>query len=73
MDKNFKDRKMYKVDCSQCGEVTEVPFKPDGERPVYCKKCYKPKNKTHKNNTNKNFGSRSKMKYEEEEDYDDDY
>jgi len=70
MDKDFKDRKMYKVDCSQCGETTEVPFKPDGERPVYCKKCYKPKNKN--NNNNKNFGSRSSMKYEEE-DYDDDY
>ena len=31
---------MHKVTCSKCGEDTEVPFKPDGTRPVYCKECY---------------------------------
>ncbi len=27
--------------CSHCGKETKVPFKPDGKRPVYCKKCRK--------------------------------
>ncbi|MHA1200840.1 MAG: CxxC-x17-CxxC domain-containing protein [Candidatus Heimdallarchaeaceae archaeon] len=31
---------MTKVKCSKCGDDTEVPFKPDGTRPVYCKPCY---------------------------------
>jgi len=31
---------LHKVTCSQCGEETEVPFKPDGTRPVYCRECY---------------------------------
>ena len=31
---------LTKVNCSKCGEETEVPFKPDGVRPVYCKECY---------------------------------
>lgn len=31
---------MYKVKCSDCGEETEVPFKPDPDRPVYCRECY---------------------------------
>ena len=31
---------MHKVTCSKCGKDTEVPFKPDGSRPVYCKECY---------------------------------
>ncbi|NHK30809.1 MAG: DNA-directed RNA polymerase [Asgard group archaeon] len=35
------DREMYKVTCSDCGVETEVPFKPDGERPVYCRDCYR--------------------------------
>jgi len=33
-------REMHKVTCSECGKETEVPFKPDGERPVYCRDCY---------------------------------
>lgn len=34
------DREMHKITCSECGQETEVPFKPDGVRPVYCKDCY---------------------------------
>ena len=34
-------REMHKVTCADCGNEAEVPFKPDGERPVYCQDCYK--------------------------------
>ena len=30
---------MFDVNCSDCGKKTQVPFKPDGKRPVYCKDC----------------------------------
>lgn len=33
-------REMHKVTCADCGVETEVPFKPDGTRPVYCRDCY---------------------------------
>ena len=33
-------REMHKVTCAECGVETEVPFKPDGTRPVYCRDCY---------------------------------
>ncbi len=33
-------REMYDVICAECGEKTQVPFKPDGSRPVYCRECY---------------------------------
>ncbi|MDO8726787.1 MAG: hypothetical protein Q7J35_12030, partial [Candidatus Methanoperedens sp.] len=23
-----------------CGQETEVPFAPSGDRPVYCRECY---------------------------------
>jgi CxxC-x17-CxxC domain-containing protein len=32
---------LHTVTCSKCGESTEVPFKPDGTRPVYCRDCYR--------------------------------
>ena len=34
-------REMHKVTCADCGNETEVPFKPDGTRPVYCQECYR--------------------------------
>ena len=34
-------REMHKVTCADCGKETEVPFKPDGTRPVYCQECYR--------------------------------
>ncbi|MDD5109619.1 MAG: type IV secretion system DNA-binding domain-containing protein [Patescibacteria group bacterium] len=31
----------FTVDCYECGAQVEVNFKPDGIRPVYCKRCFK--------------------------------
>jgi hypothetical protein len=33
-------REMHTVTCADCGKETQVPFKPDGTRPVYCRECY---------------------------------
>ena len=33
-------REMHDVTCADCGKETQVPFKPDGTRPVYCRDCY---------------------------------
>ena len=33
-------RQLYNVKCSKCGKQTQVPFKPSGDRPVYCRDCY---------------------------------
>jgi len=35
-----REREMHKVTCAECGKETEVPFKPDGTRPVYCRECF---------------------------------
>ena len=34
-------RQMYDVVCAQCGTQTQVPFKPTGARPVYCRDCFR--------------------------------
>lgn len=34
------DRQMFKVVCSNCGKDCEVPFKPTGDKPVYCSDCF---------------------------------
>lgn len=33
-------RQMHPATCAECGEMTEVPFLPRGDRPVYCSGCY---------------------------------
>lgn len=31
---------MFKASCADCGKSCEVPFKPNGEKPVYCSDCF---------------------------------
>jgi len=33
-------REMHAVVCAECGQNTEVPFEPRGDRPVYCRNCF---------------------------------
>lgn len=33
-------RTLYQAVCADCRKGCEVPFKPTGERPVYCKECF---------------------------------
>jgi len=33
-------KEMFKAVCAGCHKDCEVPFKPSGDRPVYCKECF---------------------------------
>jgi len=33
-------REMHDAVCAQCGKNTQVPFRPSGDRPVYCSDCF---------------------------------
>jgi CxxC-x17-CxxC domain-containing protein len=37
---NFMERVMHKAICAECRKECEVPFRPSGGRPVYCKECF---------------------------------
>lgn len=37
---NAGPRQMFPATCASCGKPTEVPFKPSGSRPVYCRECF---------------------------------
>lgn len=36
-----EDREMFKAICSKCGKECEVPFRPTGNKPVYCSDCFR--------------------------------
>ena len=35
-----RPREMFKAVCADCQKEGEVPFRPSGNRPVYCKECF---------------------------------
>ena len=36
----YGSRQMYPAVCADCGQQTEIPFQPRGDRPVYCRDCF---------------------------------
>lgn len=34
------DREMHQATCDKCGNDCQVPFRPSGDKPVYCKDCF---------------------------------
>ncbi|MBI2645082.1 hypothetical protein HYW94_02815 [Candidatus Uhrbacteria bacterium] len=39
-DSGRDDRPMHKAICDTCGTNFELPFRPKGDRPVYCNDCF---------------------------------
>ena len=37
---NRSQREMHPATCAECGKETQVPFRPSGDRPVYCSDCF---------------------------------
>ncbi len=35
-----RDKPLYKAVCSECGKSCEVPFRPSGDKPVFCSDCF---------------------------------
>lgn len=39
-DRFQSDRQMHKANCSNCGNACEVPFRPNGKKPIFCSNCF---------------------------------
>jgi len=39
-DNGPRERTFTRVICAECKKECEIPFKPSGDRPVYCKECF---------------------------------
>jgi len=38
--RDFVPKEMFDAVCAECGRPCQVPFRPNGERPVYCRDCF---------------------------------
>lgn len=39
-DRGEGAREMFPATCSSCHQSCEIPFRPSGDRPVYCRNCF---------------------------------
>jgi CxxC-x17-CxxC domain-containing protein len=52
----FDRPQMHDATCSQCGKPCQVPFRPTGDREVFCNDCFR--NKKHDKFSKPSFGSK---------------
>lgn len=38
--KDLRPVTMHKAVCASCGKTCDIPFKPTGDKPVYCRDCF---------------------------------
>lgn len=53
-DREKKDITLYAAICTTCGKSCEVPFRPDGKKPVLCRDCFAAKNESPTNSAGTN-------------------
>jgi len=39
-DDRFREKNFTQAVCTKCGKECEIPFRPTGDRPVYCRDCF---------------------------------
>ena len=39
-DSGYPEKRLFKAECAKCHSECEVPFRPNGEKPVYCRACF---------------------------------
>ena len=49
---------MHKATCAECGNECEVPFKPRGDKPIYCSNCFENKGGRDKKPRRSDFGDK---------------
>ena len=54
---------MHQAICNQCGKPCEVPFRPTGDRPVYCNVCFGSKKETGNNRDGGRFSQKNYDSY----------
>ena len=56
---NDRDVTMHKATCADCKKTCEVPFRPNGEKPVFCRDCFGAKRGNDDRGSNSSYESRA--------------
>lgn len=55
---NSERPQMHRATCSECGESCEVPFRPTGDKPVFCSICFGNKDTSNKSRSERRSSDR---------------
>lgn len=55
-DSRSEPTEFFQATCNECKKTCEVPFRPNGKKPVYCRDCFKGKEET------PSYGARNSFK-----------
>lgn len=58
------DKPMFEAVCDKCQQVCEVPFKPSGDKPVFCSDCFSKGERSGKGGASANRSDRYKDQFE---------
>ncbi len=58
------DKEMYSAECASCHNKCEVPFRPNGKKPVYCSNCFVKDGESAPRGDRRDFSSRPTPSYE---------
>jgi len=65
---------LYKAVCAECGRDCEVPFKPNGSRPIYCSSCFEAQgggsDRAQRRDSRSSFGGNSRPTFDARPSYD---
>ncbi len=57
--RDFGRREMHEAVCDKCGKKCEVPFRPSGDKPIFCSNCFERKDGgSQKSSRRSDFGER---------------
>lgn len=54
--RGFDRPQMHRAICSECGAACEVPFRPTGDKPIFCSNCFKGKDNRDNRGSRGDFG-----------------
>lgn len=57
---------LHDATCNECGDSCQVPFKPNGRKPVYCTNCFKRDEGNDRGGERRDFGSRFEHSFSDE-------
>jgi len=60
-NERFRERVMHKAICADCRKPCEVPFRPSGNRPVYCQECFSRRKNATGNSFKTNIDNRQRQ------------
>jgi len=61
-NRDFRQTQMFSATCAECAKPCEVPFRPNGDKPVYCNYCFN-KNKPAGRDSGSSFDRAPRKEY----------